>query len=175
MVGHWRGIALFVVLLTKKDSILLPFVVYLKRTYTLLPVITLTSFTLTYLRCPMEKAEFSKIRKKLGKTQKQLAALLGMSLKTIHSYEQGWRSIPAHIERQLFFLLINQRQRDNQLEPCWEQKECDQKEDCPAWEFQSGHLCWFLCGTLCECTSESTYREKINVCRSCTIFQSLID
>lgn len=135
----------------------------------------LGQFAITQLRCPMEKAEFSKIRKKLGKTQKQLAALLGMSLKTIHSYEQGWRSIPAHIERQLFFLLINQRQRHNQLAPCWEQKECDQKEDCPAWEFQSGHLCWFLCGTLCECTSESTYREKVNVCRSCNIFQSLID
>ena len=70
----------------------------------------------------VEKAEFSSIRKKLGKTQKQLAALLGMSLKTIHSYEQGWRSIPAHIERQLFFLLINQRKNKNELIPCWEQK-----------------------------------------------------
>ena len=122
----------------------------------------------------MEKQEFSSIRKKLGKTQKQLAALLGMSLKTIHSYEQGWRSIPTHIERQLFFLLIKQRGRNAELVPCWEQKECMEKEDCPAWEFQSGHLCWFLCGTLCECTSESSYKEKIGVCRDCKIFRSLI-
>ncbi|MEJ2137225.1 MAG: helix-turn-helix transcriptional regulator [Desulfofustis sp.] len=124
----------------------------------------------------MEKEEFSKIRKQLGKTQKQLAALLGMSLKTIHSYEQGWRSIPAHIERQLFFLLIKQRGRNpDELIPCWEQKECQEKEDCPAWEFQSGHLCWFLCGTLCECTSESSYKEKIGICRNCKIFKSLVE
>lgn len=123
----------------------------------------------------MEKEEFSKIRKQLGKTQKELSALLGMSLKTIHSYEQGWRSIPAHIERQLFFLLIKQRGRNAELIPCWEQKECQEKEDCPAWEFQSGHLCWFLCGTLCECTSESSYKEKIGICRNCKIFKSLID
>lgn len=129
----------------------------------------------TYRKRVMEKEEFSKIRKQLGKTQKQLAALLGMSLKTIHSYEQGWRSIPAHIERQLFFLLIKQRGKNPELVPCWDQKECQEKEDCPAWEFQSGHLCWFLCGTLCECTSESSYKEKIGICRNCKIFKSLIE
>src|SRR5210317_2356162 len=89
----------------------------------------------SYRKRVMEKEEFSKIRKQLGKTQKQLAALLGMSLKTIHSYEQGWRSIPAHIERQLYFLLINQRGRKDSMKPCWEQKLCNVKEQCPAWEF----------------------------------------
>lgn len=123
----------------------------------------------------MDKKEFSSLRKALGKTQKQLASLLGMSLKTVHSYEQGWRAIPAHIERQLYFLLINQRGKNVDLKPCWEQKACNQKEECPAWEFQSGHLCWFLCGTLCECTSESSYREKISVCRTCPIFKSLTE
>ena len=123
----------------------------------------------------MEKADFSAIRRKLGKTQKHLASLLGMSLKTIHSYEQGWRSIPSHIERQLYFLLIKQRGRNKPLIPCWEQKACHDKETCPAWEFQSGDLCWFLCGTLCECTSESSYREKIDVCRNCSIFQRLVE
>lgn len=122
----------------------------------------------------MEKTEFNAIRKQLGKTQKQLASLLGMSLKTIHSYEQGWRSIPAHIERQLFFLLIKQRARNKPLIPCWEQKECRDKENCPVWEFQSGDLCWFLCGTKCECTSDSSYREKISICRDCSIFARLI-
>lgn len=122
----------------------------------------------------MEKTEFSTIRRKLGKTQKQIASLLGMSLKTIHSYEQGWRSIPAHIERQLFFLLIKQQGRNKPLIPCWEQKECLDKESCPAWEFQSGELCWFLCGTLCECTSDTSYREKISICRKCPTFMRLI-
>ena len=50
-----------------------------------------------------------RVKMKLEKTQKELAELLGSSLKAVSSYEQGWRSIPAHIERQLFFLLIKQR------------------------------------------------------------------
>ncbi|BCL59624.1 helix-turn-helix domain-containing protein [Desulfomarina profundi] len=123
----------------------------------------------------MIKEEFSIARKKLGKTQKQLAELLGMSLKTIHSYEQGWRTIPAHIERQIFFLLINQRGRKNSLTPCWEKKECDVKETCPAWEFQSGHLCWFLCGTKCDCTHDISQKEKIEICKQCDIFQALLE
>jgi len=120
------------------------------------------------------KEEFSIARKKLGKTQKQLAELLGMSLKTIHSYEQGWRTIPAHIERQIFFLLINQRGRKNSLTPCWEKKKCDVKETCPAWEFQSGHLCWFICGTKCDCTHDISQKEKIEICKQCDIFQALL-
>ncbi len=122
----------------------------------------------------MIKEEFSIARKKLGKTQKQLAELLGMSLKTIHSYEQGWRTIPAHIERQIFFLLINQRGRKNSLTPCWEKKKCDVKETCPAWEFQSGHLCWFICGTKCDCTHDISQKEKIEICKQCDIFQALL-
>ncbi|MBU1234119.1 MAG: helix-turn-helix domain-containing protein, partial [Proteobacteria bacterium] len=39
----------------------------------------------------MEKEAFVTIRKKMSRTQKQLAELLGVSLKAIHSYEQGWR------------------------------------------------------------------------------------
>ena len=123
----------------------------------------------------MDKVEFSKSRKKLGKTQKQLSELLGMSLKTVHSYEQGWRTIPTHIERQMYFLLINQRKQNKQLTTCWDAKSCLQKEQCPAWEFQSGHLCWFLCGTLCECTSDSTNREKLETCKTCPIFIQLLE
>lgn len=121
----------------------------------------------------MKKVEFKRFRKRLGKTHKQLATLLGVSLKAIHSYEQGWRSIPTRIERELLFLVINQRKAGNQLVPCWDQKNCQQKDDCSAWEFQSGHLCWYLYSTLCEGTSELPYKEKLKVCRSCNIFNSL--
>jgi len=125
-------------------------------------------------RNTLDKSEFSQARRRLGKTQKVLAELLGVSLKTIHSYEQGWRSIPSHIERQLYFLIANQKDRRTEIRPCWEVKQCNLKLDCPAWEFQSGHLCWFLCGTLCECGQYSTCKEKIEICRKCEIFQSLL-
>lgn len=122
----------------------------------------------------MEKKEFAKGRKKLGKTQKQLAALLGVSLKAVHSYEQGWRKVPAHIERQMLFLLSSQIGNSQDRKPCWERKDCDRKEECPAWEFQSGHLCWFICGTLCDCTSERSCREKIEICKECEVLTSLL-
>ena len=38
----------------------------------------------------MDSKEFKKLREKLKKTQKQMAQLLGVSIKAIHSYEQGW-------------------------------------------------------------------------------------
>ena len=46
----------------------------------------------------MNKNEFKKYRKRLQKTQKQIAELLGTSLKAVHSYEQGWRSVPVHVD-----------------------------------------------------------------------------
>ena len=51
----------------------------------------------------MDSKEFCYIRKKLNKTQKQMAQLLGTSVKAVHSYEQGWRKVPAYVERQIFF------------------------------------------------------------------------
>ena len=39
----------------------------------------------------MDRETFVSLRAKLGKTQKSLAELLGVSLKAVQSYEQGWR------------------------------------------------------------------------------------
>jgi DNA-binding XRE family transcriptional regulator len=53
----------------------------------------------------MDNKKFAKIRAYLGKTQQQMAQLMGISTKAIESFEQGWRNITPHIERQLYFLL----------------------------------------------------------------------
>lgn len=124
---------------------------------------------------PLDSVEFARSRKKLGKTQKEMAELLGIALKTVHSYEQGWRNIPSHIERQVFFLLCNHKGKHKASIPCWEKKNCDLKDQCPAWEFQCGHLCWFICGTCCDCTNGCSLEEKMEKCRSCEILQSLLE
>jgi predicted transcriptional regulator len=94
----------------------------------------------------VEKESFVLIRKKMNRTQKQLAELLGVSLKAIHSYEQGWRKIPLHIERQLWFLIYQKKKQDGiSSEPCWERKSCEMKDECSAYEFQCGDMCWFVC------------------------------
>ena len=122
----------------------------------------------------MTSDEFYLARGKLGKTQEQLAELLGVSLRTVHSYEQGWRNIPEHTEKLIYFLLIKQKARREKITPCWEIKNCQIKDNCPAWEFDSGHLCWYLCGTLCDCSKDICRIPKMLTCKSCDIFKSLL-
>lgn len=122
----------------------------------------------------MDKDEFRYYRKKLGKTQQELAEVLGMSLKTVHSYEQGWRAVPPHIARYFYFLIASQRHKDKPLVLCWERKLCLEKENCPAWEFNSGHLCWFICGTRYQ-TCEGEGKNKLDSCKTCAIFTSLFE
>ncbi len=122
----------------------------------------------------MDRLNFLKIRKNLGKTQKELAELLGVSIKTLHSYEQGWRKIPAHAERQVLFLLSRRREKQNNHKQCWQVKNCPPKKRklCPAWEFQAGKLCWFINGTICECRAQQDWEEKMRICRKCEVFQA---
>jgi hypothetical protein len=124
----------------------------------------------------VEPGEFKTIRKRLGKTQKQMAELLGVSVKAVHSYEQGWRKVPAHVERQAFFLLARSRHISGKAKACWTIKECpaDVKQKCPAWEFRSGTLCWFINGTICEGTPRGGWKEKMKVCRECEVLAGLL-
>lgn len=121
----------------------------------------------------MEKKDFAAIRKKLGKTQKETATLLGISLKAVCSYEQGWRTIPTHVERQLLFLLTRKRKSSTKTQNCWELKNCpeERRNKCPAWEFNSGKFCWFINGTICECAAQKSWNEKILICRNCIVMK----
>lgn len=123
----------------------------------------------------MDCKEFSKLRKKLNKTQKEMAQLLGVSIKAIHSYEQGWRTIPPHVERQVFFLTARKRSTNNTQKPCWTIKKCPpkQKKECPAWEFQAGKFCWFINGTICCGTAHEKWKDKMALCRSCEVLTAL--
>ena len=124
----------------------------------------------------MDSKEFVSIRKKLEKTQAQMAQLLGTSVKAIHSYEQGWRNVPAHVERHLFFLLSRTRQSVDSKKPCWVIKKCppEHKQKCPAWEFKTGTLCWLINGTICEGEVQTNWQEKMKICRSCEVLGSLL-
>ena len=124
----------------------------------------------------MEKHELAEIRKHLGKTQKQLAQLLGVSLKSIKSFEQGWRNIPAYIERQALFLLVANESLNKNNKPCWEIKKCPEaiRQNCPAWELKVGQLCWFINGTICEGKVQKDWAEKMKICRKCKVFKSMI-
>ena len=121
----------------------------------------------------MDKDQFLHIRQGLRKTQKQIAALLGVSLKAVHSYEQGRRPVPAHVERHMLLMAARMSGDSGVQEPCWITKQCppERKERCPAWEFQAGSLCWFFNGTICGGVVHENWNEKMKICRSCEVFQ----
>ena len=124
----------------------------------------------------MDIKEFRKMREKLSRTQKEIAQLLGVSMKAVHSYEQGWRNIPAHVERQMFFLLSRANGNPKNRKLCWDIKKCptEIKEQCPAWEFQAGELCWFINGTNCCGDNCTDWEQKMKCCRSCEVLKSLL-
>ncbi len=125
----------------------------------------------------MDHKKFQVFRQKLGKTQKQLSELLGTSLKAIQSFEQGWRKVPVYIERQMLFLLTFKNKRANDARPCWETRNCslETRRDCPAWEFGTGSLCWFINGTLCQGKPQTNWSSKMKVCRKCEVFRNDVD
>jgi len=125
----------------------------------------------------MDRKEFTYFRKRLNKTQKQLAELLGTSLKAVHSYEQGWRAVPGHIERQSLFLVAMKLRTSKSNKSCWTIERCplERRKRCPAWEFQAGDLCWFINGTICEGSVQRDWKEKMKICRSCEVLQPLLN
>ena len=123
----------------------------------------------------MDKTEFSHIRHHLGKTQRQMAQLLGTSPKAIQSFEQGWRDIPVSAERQVLFLMALKSHQDKKASHCWSIRRCSEetRQQCPTWEFQAGQLCWFINGTICAGEVQKSWDEKMRMCRQCTVFVRL--
>lgn len=122
----------------------------------------------------MDKLEFAYFRKKLGKTQREMSELLGTSLKAVHSYEQGWRRVPVHVERQVLFLAHMKQESMRKHGSCWDIKQCPQehRDNCPAWEFHTGELCWFINGTFCDGRVQKDWKSKMRMCRKCEVFIS---
>lgn len=125
----------------------------------------------------MDSKELSDFRKKLNKTQEEMAELLGTSVRAVHSYEQGWRSVPPPVERQILFLVSRKLRDVKKPKPCWVTRKCpaERKEQCPAWEFQCGDLCWFINGTICAGTVQRDWKKKMRLCRKCKVLQPLVN
>jgi len=124
----------------------------------------------------LDSREFSSLRQRLQKTQKQMAQILGTSLKAVQSFEQGWRKVPVHIERQVLFLISNWGEGPRKSRPCWDIRGCSTKsrEACPAWEFNLGHLCWFVNGTICRGEIQGGWPQKMKLCRTCEVFAQTV-
>jgi transcriptional regulator with XRE-family HTH domain len=128
----------------------------------------------------MDGQEFARLRASLGKSQRELAELLGLSLKAVESYEQGWRNVPAHVERLLYFLLFKLNEDDLKSEdPCWKSKGCapETRSKCVAFVAKEGRFCWFFTGRLCAATKSATAESagaEDRGCYACDVFSRML-
>jgi DNA-binding XRE family transcriptional regulator len=121
----------------------------------------------------MNKQQLAEIRRHLGKTQSPMAQILGVSPKVLQSFEQGWQNIPVHIERQVLLVLaLKNHASINKDKPCWLTRQCpsENRQNCPAWKFNAGHLCWFINGTICEGSPQGSWKKKMTICSECKVY-----
>ena len=124
----------------------------------------------------MDGADFSRLRTITHRSQKDLAAMLGVSQKAVESYEQGWRRVPVTVERMMYYIafkLNGSRLVDEP--PCWKARHCPEatKADCAAWVSNDGHFCWFITGRLCAASKNAGGSNEY--CYECPVFVSLLD
>ena len=113
------------------------------------------------------------MRRSLGKTQDQLAALLCVSTRAVQSFEQGWRRIPTYVERNMILYLSLRTSSDRNARPCWDTRNCpgEWRRNCFVWELQARHFCWFLNGTFCQGQIQESWKTKIQLCRECEVYE----
>lgn len=123
----------------------------------------------------MDSREFIAIRGYLEKSQTQLARILGISSRAIQSFEQGWRKVPSSIEKQIQLLRYKKATQNREIQSCWEITDCnaEARNNCPAWEFHAGEMCWFINGTICSGKVLESWNKKMTICRQCEYYNYL--
>lgn len=111
----------------------------------------------------------------LGRTQVELSAALGVSVKTVQSYEQGWRAVPVRVMIQLLVLLALYRKRTMDDVPCWEMRKCTmaQRERCPSFTMGRGQFCWFIGSKNCHPVAPGKAEPFLH-CMNCPVVQRLL-
>jgi len=93
------------------------------------------------------------------------------------SFDEKIDKIQRYLPKGLTEKILSQKNKIvKNHKPCWQIKKCsaDRRKNCPAWEFKTGDLCWFISGTVCEGSVHDNWQEKMHVCRTCKVFKSQI-
>ena len=118
-----------------------------------------------------------RVREELGLSQQGLADLIGVSLRTVQSCEQGWRRPTAALERSLLLLLLASRNGpDLGKRACWDSSGSppDACEQCLVRRSRQGHLCWLLTGNVCKGRRLRSWSSKKAVCGECRFLRRLL-
>ena len=121
----------------------------------------------------VELCRLQEVRKALGKSQSELAELLGTSGRAVQSYEQGWRACPPHVQKLAAMLLMLRWSNGRKVRPCFQVNRCSarQRQDCPGSQIGQGQLCWMIDGTLCQNKKARNWQTKVVQCIKCPVTQ----
>lgn len=129
------------------------------------------------MSAPKEKrtATIKRIRGILGRTQVELAGALGVSVKAVQSYEQGWRDVPTRVMIQLLVLLSLYRRQCMDESPCWTIRKCTEsmRKTCAAFTVGRGQFCWFIGDKKCR-PAERVDPTELLPCMACPVVRRLL-
>lgn len=117
------------------------------------------------------------VRRKVGLSQAEFADLIGASLRTVQSCEQGWRNPSPAVEKAAILLLMADRHGAEFGEhTCWDSLQCSEGErrGCLVYNTRQGHLCWLLSGHICKGIRLHSWEEKKKLCAECSFFKELL-
>lgn len=116
------------------------------------------------------------IRTKVGLAQAEFADILGVSVRTIQSCEQGWRTPSPSVEKSaLLLLMIHLHGSEVGSHVCWDAIGCSEseRESCLVYQGKQGHLCWLLSGHICKGIRLRSWTDKKQLCKECEFFNEL--
>lgn len=114
--------------------------------------------------------DLKSIRDALDMSQGKFAELMNISIRAVQSYEQGWRTVPAHVQcKAAMMVYLGWRKDQVKVEPCWDICGCEEekKATCNAFLMNAGDLCWLMTDSCCQGKKLKTWQAKINRCGKC--------
>lgn len=124
---------------------------------------------------PQRLCNLKDVRGSLGKSQSELASLLGISVRAVQSYEQGWRSCPPYVQKLAGLLMyLDWRKTHARVQPCWKVRNCpqDKRRTCAAAQFKNGEFCWIITGNCCDGKKQKSWAAKLANCIQCPVMGS---
>jgi DNA-binding transcriptional regulator YiaG len=116
------------------------------------------------------------LRKRIGLGQTEFSEMLGVSLRTVQSCEQGRRNPGPAVEKAALLLLMVHNHGSHVGDHiCWETVNCSEREreSCLVYQSKQGHLCWLLSGHVCKGIHLHSWEDKKKLCSTCDFFKEL--
>lgn len=118
------------------------------------------------------------VRGSLGLTQKEMAEFLGVSKKTVESYEQRWRATPVNVERLALLYLgcFKLAEKKGKIQ-CWRMTKCpkERREACVVYQVKRGDLCWLFGGSMGGGHKQTDWRSKLERCTKCKVLRAVFE